>query len=50
MRGTGLPALVALHSDQSLPLDSTMGDWGIGMLILVVLCPGTSILWVYLWT
>jgi hypothetical protein len=25
-----------------------MGDWGIGMLILVVLCLGTSTSWVYL--
>lgn len=48
MRGTGLPALVVLHLVLSLPLDWIMGVWGIGMLILVVLCLGTSILWVYL--
>ena len=50
MRGTGLLALVVLHLDLLLPLDWIMGVWGIGMLILVVLCLGTSILWVCLWT
>jgi hypothetical protein len=34
--------------DLLLRLDSIMGDWGIGMLILVVLCLGTSTSWVYL--
>ena len=48
MWGTELPVPVVLHLDLSLLLDSIMGDWGIGMLILVVLYLGTSISWVYL--
>jgi hypothetical protein len=48
MWGTELPALVVLRLDLSLLLDSIMEVWGIGMLILVVLCLGTSISWVYL--
>ena len=48
MSGTGLSALALRRLDLLLLLDSIMGDWGIGMLILVVLCPGTSISWDYL--
>jgi len=48
MSGIGLSALAGHRLDLLLLLDSIMGVWGIGMLILVVLRPGTSILWVYL--